>query len=325
MEKSPIPFVLLDSTVLTNGIRVLVDGVDISQFEKNPVMFYLHDDWELPIGTWENVRKENGQLLADAVFDYEDTDPKVIRIIGKVERGIIKMASVGLVDLEASYDQVYITDKQDGPTVLKSRLREASIVPVGRNFNALRLFDKNGKELEYKDDPKLMLSDFIVSPKIEKTMTKKYLEILNLADNASPDQIDQAVEKLASEKSAAEAKVIQLSDDIAAKELERKEAAEKLSAIEAADIAAKKTAFELELADAFKDGRLSEKPEGDKATPVKDRMLNLFDKDAEGTMQLIKDLPKHKSAINLSDVDPQVETAFQKRKREIDEANKKKK
>jgi hypothetical protein len=63
---------------------------------------------------------------------------------------------------------------------------------------------------------------------------------------------------------------------------------------------------------------LSEKPEGDKATPVKDRMLNLFDKDPEGALALVKDLPKHKSAINLSDVTPpEGESAWEKRQKEI--------
>ena len=327
-ERKPIPYVVLDSTVLTNGLRVLVEGVDIMQFQKNPVMLYDHNDWQLPIGKWENVRKENGMILADAVLDYDDPDERTQQIIGKVERGFLNACTAGLVDLEASDDSLLSLPGQDGYTVTKCRLREISLTPIGRNHNGLKLYDRDGNVMELTDktDTKLLLSDFIVSPNIEIKMTKKYLELLNLSDKATDVEIDEKVALLLSDKKKA-------TEDLEAEKLkvnaldgEKQKLQEKLDAIELADKRALKTAFDAELAEAFKDGRLSEKPEGDKATPVKDRMLNLFDKDAEGTLQLVKVLPKHKTAINLSDIPvPENETAWAKRQREIEEANAKKK
>lgn len=323
-KKDPIKFILLDGSETTKGVRVLVSGVDTTQFERNPVMFYRHNDYELPLGTWTNVRKENNVLLADAVFDYEDEDKEVQRIIGKVERGIIKMASCGLVDLEVVDDPAYRVPGETDYTVVKSRLREVSILPIGGNHNALRLFDKEGNEIDLSDGPGLKLSDFIVKPKIE-IMYKKYLTQLNLADTATEAEFYAKVDLLLSDKIGHDAKVLELTDKVTAAETAKNELQAKLDAIETAKKEATKRAFELELADAFKDGRLSEKPEGDKPTPVKDRMLNLFDKDAEGTLALIKDLPRRKS-IDLSDVpSPEAETAWAKRQREIDEANNKKK
>ena len=77
----------------------------------------------------------------------------------------------------------------------------------------------------------------------------------------------------------------------------------------------------MELSEAFKDGRLDEKPEGDKATPVKDSFINLFDKDPEMAMTVVKSLAKHSpGSMNLTDTAPAGETAFQKRQREIEEA-----
>lgn len=324
-KKSPIPFILLDGSQTTKDVRVLVSGVDTTQFERNPVMFYRHNDYELPIGTWTNVRKENNVLLADAVFDYEDEDKEVQRIIGKVERGIIKMASCGLVDLEVTDDPIYRVQGETDYTVVRSRLREASILPIGGNHNALRLFDKEGNEIDLSDGPGLKLSDFILKPKIE-IMYKKYLTQLNLADTATEAEFYAKVELLLADKIGQDAKVLELTDKVTAAETAKTELQGKLEAIETAKKVAIKTAFELELADAFKDGRLSEKPEGEKLTPVKDRMLNLFDKDPESAMLLVKDLPKHKSAIDLSDVtSTDGETAWAKRQREIEEANKKKK
>lgn len=326
-ERKPIPFEALDSTLLTNGMRVMVDGVDISQFQKNPVMLYDHNDWQLPIGRWLDTVKENAKILTNADFDYEDKDERTQAIIGKVERGFLKACTVGLADLEATDDPAYILPGQTGPTILRCRLREISITSIGRNHNALRLYDRDGNVMELTDktDTKLLLSDFIVSPKITTNMSKKYLELLNLSDKATDVEIDEKVALLLSDKKKA-------TEDLEAEKLkvtaidgEKQKLQERLDALELADKTAKKTAFDAELAEAFKDGRLSEKPEGDKATPVKDRMLNLFDKDPEGTLALVKDLPKHKSAINLSDVNPpEGESAWEKRQKEIEEANKNK-
>lgn len=309
----PITFVLIDESVLTNGMRVLVDGINTDQFERNPVMFYVHNDWTLPIGRWVNIRKEAGQLLADAEFDEDDDDKEVQRIIKKVKKGYIKMASAGLVELELSDDEAYRVSGQTGYTVIRCRVREGSIVPIGRNHNSLafRLYDNEGKELNPANtEDGLKLSDFIVKPKIEKPMSKKYLQMLNLADDAGDELIEAAVQKLSSDKEAAD--------------LRAKQAEEKLDKLELADKEARKTAFTTELDTAFRDGRLAEKPEGEKQTPVKDRMLNLFDKDPEGTLQMLKDLPARHLSMNLSDVTPpEGETAWAKRQKEIEQNSRK--
>lgn len=326
-ERKPIPYVILDSSVLTNGLRVLVEGVDIEQFKKNPVMLYDHNDWQLPIGKWANVRKENGMILADAILDYEDKDERTQQIIGKVERGFLNACTAGLADPVASLEPELMLSGQDGPTVTRCRLREISLTPIGRNHNGLKLYDRDGNVMELTDktDTKLLLSDFIVSPKITTNMSKKYLELLNLSDKATDVEIDEKVALLLSDKKKATEDLEAEKLKVTALDGDKQKLQEKLDAIELADKTAKKTAFDAELAEAFKDGRLSEKPEGDKATPVKDRMLNLFDKDPEGTLALVKDLPKRKS-IDLSDVkSPEGETAWAKRQREIEEANKKKK
>lgn len=45
---------------------MLTSGADLSVFKNNPVMLLNHDDWDLPIGRWENIRVEGTQILADA-------------------------------------------------------------------------------------------------------------------------------------------------------------------------------------------------------------------------------------------------------------------
>jgi len=319
MPKKPIPFILLDGSQTTKDVRVLVSGVDTTQFERNPVMFYRHNDYELPIGTWTNIRKENNVLLADAVFDYEDTDKEVQRIIGKVERGIIKMASCGLVDLEVVDDPVYRVQGETDYTVVKCRLREASILPIGGNHNALRLFDKEGNEIDLSDGPGLKLSDFIVKPKIENNMYKNYLSKLNLADTATEAEFYAKVDLLLADKVKVDGELTAEKLKVTAAETAKTELQTKIDAIELADKTAKKTAFDTELTLALADGRLTEKADGS----VKASMLQLFDLNPESSMTMLKGLTPHKSAsLELGDGgNPTGETAFQKRKREIDEAN----
>lgn len=278
-EKKTYPFVIVDSTPLTIGVRVSVDGIDTTQFERNPVALYLHDDGGMPIGTWENIRKENGQLLADFRPDYDDPNKEVQRLIGKIDRGIIKMASAGLVDLVASDDPKLKVKGQSDVTIVKSRLREASVVTIGKNHNALRLFDNGGKELNL-DDKTLNLSDFFLDNEHKNlTMNKEILTALNLADTATTVQIEEAVGLLLADKKKSDNKVTELQGkldaiDAAKKEVQKKEA--------------------LELTDtAIKDGRLDAK--------AKEATLEAFDRDHTGTKTILESIPTPGSVKSVID------------------------
>ena len=270
--KSPISFVLLDGSVLTNGLRVLIDGVDTTQFEKNPVMLLQHDDWNLPVGRWINIRKESGKILADAEFDYDDTDTNVQRMIGKVERGFLKMASSGLVELVASDDTIYQIDGQSGPTIIRCRLREASIVAIGGNHNALRLYDPDGVEIDLsKDSGQLKLRDLIQKPIIN--MNKTILSVLNLADGASMDAQISAVETLISDKAKAEGRAS--TAELALADFKKKETeAKKAEAVSLVDIA-------------IKDGRIN--------AEAKESYLKLFDVDFESAKTSLASITSRKS------------------------------
>ncbi len=143
-------FVLSDESLNSYGFWVLTSGINLAQFKKNPIMLWNHNrswrgttDEVLPIGRWENIRVENGQLKADAVFDQNDEFAK--KIEAKVEAGIINMCSIGIDILTDSEDKVYLKPGQTRRTVLKCKLREVSICDIGSNDNALALYDANGK------------------------------------------------------------------------------------------------------------------------------------------------------------------------------------
>lgn len=269
--KRPITFILLDDSIVTYGFRVLTDGVDLEQFKRNPVMLIDHNDTKLPIGKWENIRKEKGQILADAAFDYEDTDPEVQRIIGKVERGVIAMASAGLRDPELSNDQTLRLSGQKLPTICKSRMREASIVSIGANHNALRLYDKDDNEIDLSDEIKL--SDFIKPLNIQTVMNEELLKLLNLTDKADDKAVVTAI--------------VALKDGLKTAQDDRDALQKKLDELQLADKAGKKSQFSLEVDKAVKDGRIN--------AAGKDHLIKLYDSNPEDAEKFLSSIPARQS------------------------------
>lgn len=155
-ENKPLTFILSDESVNCYGYRILTAGIDLSLFKKNPLMLWNHSrawrgtkDEVLPIGHWENIRKEDGKLLADAVFDEKDEFAQAIK--SKVEQKILNMSSIGINIIVSSEDKEVLLPGQTRPTVVKSLLKEASITDIGANRNAFRLYDEFGDEINLSD------------------------------------------------------------------------------------------------------------------------------------------------------------------------------
>ena len=93
-DNKPITFVLSDESVNSRGFVVLTEGIDTSVFEQNPVMLYMHVLDGNVIGRWENIRKEDNKLLADAVFD--DSTELGAQVKKQVEGGFLRAVSIGI-------------------------------------------------------------------------------------------------------------------------------------------------------------------------------------------------------------------------------------
>ena len=58
------------------GSRVLTAGIDLTQYEKNPIVLYMHRRGrkeDMPIGIMTNLRVENGILYGTPKF-VDDTE-----------------------------------------------------------------------------------------------------------------------------------------------------------------------------------------------------------------------------------------------------------
>ena len=201
-------FVLIDETIVSYGFWVNVAGIDLAQFKKNPVMYWMHqrpNKWDgdkqvLPIGRWKDIKREtiNGinAITAEPEFDEKDEFANKIKL--KVEGGFIKMASAGLESITWSEEKKHLKPGQTRATLLKSLMREASIVDIGANKNALRLYE-GGNLIDLSPDSENNIP--IIKLKLNmKTIALK----LGLNENASEDEILAKIEELNKSKKETE-------------------------------------------------------------------------------------------------------------------------
>jgi len=142
----PKTFLVSDESVNSYGSRILTDGLDVTDFLKNPIMLFNHKrsngyykDEILPIGKWVNLRKENGKWLADPEFDLNDEF--AAKIAAKVDGGFLNACSVGVNVVEMSEDPKMIKPGQTRPTLTRCKLVEISITDIPSNKNAVALYD----------------------------------------------------------------------------------------------------------------------------------------------------------------------------------------
>ncbi len=144
----PKTFILNDENKKNQyGFRVKNSGMMLDRFKANPVLLDSHRSYGTDgvIGRWENIRIENGLLLADAVFNEDD--PEAMKVAQKVESGFLRGASLGLDPY--TMENFEINEFDGVPDLLKSEVMEASIVAIPNNANAIKLYaaTQQGREL----------------------------------------------------------------------------------------------------------------------------------------------------------------------------------
>lgn len=127
---------LTNDTLNSYGYRVLTDGVDITQYERNPILLYMHNRGKA-IGLIKNIKKENGEITGELAFD-EATELST-QCKKQWDFGSLRMVSIGFEVIETSEAAELIVPGQRYATVTKARLIEVSLVDIGANNDAIRL------------------------------------------------------------------------------------------------------------------------------------------------------------------------------------------
>jgi hypothetical protein len=183
--------VISNSKINSYGGRVLTAGIDLTQYERNPVLLWMHNrawrgtkDDILPLGTIANIRIEGDNLIGTPIFDESDDFAQQIKT--KWEKGVLKMASAGIDIIEVSDDPKYLLPGQKRATVTKSKLIEVSIVDIGSNDDSLQLYNE-GKMLLLGSGTDNVLPEILI--KNENRSMKTIALKLGLPETATETEI----------------------------------------------------------------------------------------------------------------------------------------
>lgn len=185
------------------GTRVLTAGMNVDQYNRNPVLLYMHQRGQV-IGCVKDLRVEGDEVTGELMFD-EATELS-IRCKKQWEFGSLKMVSVGIDIQELSEDPKFLVQGQTSPTITKSKLFEVSLVDIGANDDAIVL-QKDGKRIELGKDGgvELPLLHNINNNQKTKTMDQEKLALqLGLPKDADEATITAKLAKLQADNAEAE-------------------------------------------------------------------------------------------------------------------------
>lgn len=125
-----------DETLNCYGTWIKLDGIDCDQFQRNPVMLWMHQRGNI-IGIMKDVRIENGEITGEPYFDEVREESKLAK--QQYEKGTLRMGSPYFEILKLSDDPALLKPGQTRPTVTKCKLVEFSMVDIGGNDNNITL------------------------------------------------------------------------------------------------------------------------------------------------------------------------------------------
>lgn len=188
-----------DESVNCYGTRILTSGIDLTQYQRNPVLLYMHERGKV-VGLVKNLEVRDGELLGELVFDK--ASPLSVQLEKQYEFGSLRMVSANFRILETSGDKELVMEGQTFETVTKSELFEVSAVDIGGNDNALVLSDRNGQEISLaggKDGKPLLplLNNVSNNPLKKNEMELKQIALaMGLAETATEADVTAKMKEL---------------------------------------------------------------------------------------------------------------------------------
>lgn len=179
------------------GTRVLTAGMNVEQYQRNPVLLYMHERGNV-IGYVKDLKVEDGEVTGELMFD--EASELSVRCKKQYEFGSLKMVSAGLDILETSEDPGLLVQGQTRPTVTKSKLFEVSLVDVGSNDDAIVL-QKDGKKITLGKDSECPLPLLNNNNQKQKQMEQKMVAMqLGLPATATEAEINAKLDELKAAK-----------------------------------------------------------------------------------------------------------------------------
>lgn len=186
------------------GTRVLTSGMNVEQYNRNPVLLYMHERGQV-IGYVKDLKVEGDEVTGELMFDEASELSR--RCKKQWEFGSLKMVSAGIDILELSEDPKHLVQGQTSPTISKSKLFEVSLVDIGANDDAIVL-QKDGKRIELGKDAArelpLLHSNNNKNQKPKQMDQEKLALQLGLSKDADEATINAKLAKLQADGAEAE-------------------------------------------------------------------------------------------------------------------------
>ena len=127
------------------GTWVQTDGVDLEQYQRNPVLLWMH--WRgMVVGCIKDLRVEGTDITGEPWFDEVREESRLCK--KQWEKGTLRMCSPNFEILETSEEPGLLKPGQTRPTVTKSKLVEVSMVDIGGNDDNIVILSYRGGELK---------------------------------------------------------------------------------------------------------------------------------------------------------------------------------
>ena len=173
------------------GTRVLTAGMNVEQYQRNPVLLYMHERGNV-IGYVKDLKVEDGEVTGELMFD--EASELSVRCKKQYEFGSLKMVSAGLDILETSEDPELLVQGQTRPTVTKSKLFEVSLVDA-------IVLEKDGKKITLGKDSECPLPLLNNNNQNQKQMEQKMAAMqLGLPATATEAEINAKLDELKTAK-----------------------------------------------------------------------------------------------------------------------------
>jgi len=130
-------FIGSDETLDRDGEVIKVDGWQLANYKKNPVVLWGHRHDIPAIGKAERVYKDDGKLKFKVRFAQEGTHELADTVRALIDDEILRSVSVGYIPLKREYPSDDEKAKQPQVVTMKAELYELSVVNVPANQNAL--------------------------------------------------------------------------------------------------------------------------------------------------------------------------------------------
>jgi len=131
-----------------DGEVVLPLGCDATEYEANPVVFFMHDHWSLPVGKCVSLKRETDSLSAKMVFAARPENHPAEKewlpdtLLALYQQGVMSAFSIGFSVIESRQPSKKDLETYGGEcrrVISKWKLLEFSPVTIPANQEAVAL------------------------------------------------------------------------------------------------------------------------------------------------------------------------------------------